>query len=115
MKRDEITASDMPWAVAWYADRRSLWLPDTSKSFSEISDYKILGATINGLYLTPISGTENKFGDIIKGEYRGWAALIGRYRMPDDFPLKWQSVALGLENECVFFSDHDREHAAVRP
>ena len=115
MKRDEITASDMPWAVAWYADRRSLWLPDTSKSFSENSDYKILGATINGLYLTPISGTENKFRDIVKGEYRDWAVLIGRYRMPDDFPLKWQSVALGLENECVFFSDHDREHAAVRP
>src|SRR5205823_14597408 len=25
MKPNEITASDMPWAISWYADRRSLW------------------------------------------------------------------------------------------
>ena len=31
MSPEEITASDMPWAVAWYADRRSVWLPDTIK------------------------------------------------------------------------------------
>src|SRR5205807_2018410 len=38
MKPDEVTASDMPWAIAWYADRRSLWLPDTPKSFVEFGD-----------------------------------------------------------------------------
>src|SRR5205807_5338706 len=31
MKPDEVTASDMPWAVAWYADRRALFVPDTVK------------------------------------------------------------------------------------
>jgi len=112
MKPDEITASDMPWAVAWYADRPSLWIPDTPKTFSDLSDYKVLGAPIHGLYLTPISGTENKFGDIIKGEYRDWGALVGRYRTLDQFPLKWQTLALGWESDCIFFSDHDRSHAA---
>jgi hypothetical protein len=34
MKPDEVTASDMPWAIAWYADRRSLWVPDTQQSFT---------------------------------------------------------------------------------
>ena len=24
----EVISSDMPWAVAWYADRKSLWIPD---------------------------------------------------------------------------------------
>src|SRR5438132_223461 len=70
MKPEEVTASDMPWAVAWYADRRSLWLPDTTKSFTDFGDYNTLGAPITGLYLTPVSGTDNQFRDIIKGEYR---------------------------------------------
>ena len=35
----EIIASDRPWAVAWYADRKSLWLPMTVKDFLELNDY----------------------------------------------------------------------------
>jgi hypothetical protein len=114
MKPDEITASDMPWAVAWYADRRSLWLPDTLKVMIDLSDYKTLGGPVNGLYLTPISGTENKLRDIVRGEYRDWALVIQRNQLLEKFPLKWNSVALGLENECIFLSDHDREHAPTK-
>src|SRR5438132_8696785 len=54
MQPDEVTATDMPWAVAWYADRRSLWLPDTLRAMIDLSDYKTLGGPINGLYLTPV-------------------------------------------------------------
>jgi len=113
MKPDEITASDMPWAVAWYADRRSLWLPDTIKTFTELGDYKVLGAPVNAVYLTPISGTDNTLRDIVRGEYRDWAALIQRTPELEKFPLQWRSAAVGLDGECVFFSDHDREHAAA--
>ena len=115
MKADEVTASDMPWAIAWYADRRSLWLPDTPQSFVEIGDYNIVGAPIKGLYLTPISGTENKLRDIIRGEYGDWASVILRSRSLDQFPLKWQSIALGSESECIFFSDHDRARVSPAP
>jgi hypothetical protein len=110
MKPDEVTASDVPWAVAWYADRRALWLPDTLRVFNEFSDYKTLGGPVNGLYLTPISGTDNKFRDIVKGEYREWAMVIQRTQILEKFPLKWNTIALGFENECIFLSDHDREH-----
>jgi hypothetical protein len=110
MKPEEVTATDMPWAVAWYADRRALWLPDTQRVFTELSDYKTLGGPVNGLYLTPISGTENKFRDIVKGEYRDWALLIQRNQVLEKFPLKWNTIALGLENECIFLSNYDREH-----
>ncbi|HXP35419.1 MAG TPA: glycosyltransferase family 39 protein [Chthoniobacterales bacterium] len=110
MKPDEVTASDMPWAVAWYADRRALWLPDTLRVLNDFSDYKTLGGPVNGLYLTPISGTENKFRDIVKGEYRDWALVIQRNQVLEKFPLKWNTIALGFENECIFLSDHDREH-----
>jgi hypothetical protein len=110
MNPDEITTSDVPWAIAWYADRRALWLPDTLRVMTEFSDYKTLGGPVNGLYLTPLSGTDNKFRDIVKGEYRDWALVIQRNQLLEKFPLKWNTVALGFENECIFLSDHDREH-----
>lgn len=43
MTPQEAVASDMPWAVAWYADRPSIWLPETIKTMSDLSDYNILG------------------------------------------------------------------------
>ena len=110
MRPEEIIASDMPWAVAWYADRRSLWLPDTVQVMTELGDYNVLGGPVNGLYLTSVSGTDNKFRDIVKGEYKNWSAVIQRAQQLEQFPLKWNTVALGLDNECIFLSDHDREH-----
>jgi len=110
MQPDEITATDIPWAVAWYADRRALWLPDTLKIMTDFSDYKTLGGPINGLYLTPMSGTDNKLRDIVRGEYKDWSSVIQRNQILEKFPLKWNTVSLGLENECIFLSDHDREH-----
>jgi Dolichyl-phosphate-mannose-protein mannosyltransferase len=113
MQPNEITASDMPWAIAWYADRRALWVPDTIKTFTDLSDYNVLGGPVNGLYLTPISGSQNKLADILKGEYKDWAPTILRSMTLEKFPLKWGTL-LGVENECIFLSDHDREHAPAR-
>ncbi len=107
MKPGEITASDMPWAVAWYADRQSVWLPESISRYTELSDYKVLGAEIDAIYLTPISGSQNTLKDIQRGEYRDWAPLILRSVDLRKFPLKWGTL-LGLENDCIFFSDHDR-------
>ena len=109
MRPEEITATDMPWAVAWYADRRSLWLPETIKTFSDLNDYQTLGGPVNAVYLTPVSGTENKLRDIVRGEYKDWAPVIQRTQILEKFPLKWNTVALGLDNECLFLSDYNRE------
>ncbi|MEY2536943.1 MAG: hypothetical protein QOG67_683 [Verrucomicrobiota bacterium] len=116
MSPEEITASDMPWAVAWYADRRSIWLPDTIKNFTDLSDYNTLGGPINGLYLTSISGAQNTLRDIVKGEYKDWAPLIQRTFNFEkvSFPLKVPTM-LGLDNECVFFSDRDRTEKKQAP
>jgi hypothetical protein len=113
MKPEEVIASDMPWAIAWYADRHSLWLPDTINTFTEFNDYRVLGGPVNGLYLTPISGSQNSLRDITKGEYRDWAAVIQRSLDVEKFPLKWWNL-LGFENECIFFSDHDRQQVKAK-
>jgi Dolichyl-phosphate-mannose-protein mannosyltransferase len=110
MQPNEITASDMPWAIAWYADRRALWLPETPKTLTDLSDYNILGGPVNGLYLTPISGSQDKLVDILKGEYKDWAPFILRSMNLEKFSMKWGTL-LGVEDECIFLSDHDRQHA----
>ena len=112
MKPTEITATDMPWAIAWYADRRAVWLPESIRAYTEMSDYNLLGGKINGIYLTPISGSENKLRDILKGEYKDWGPVILRSVDLQKFPLKWATL-LGLDNECVFFSDYDRQKSSA--
>jgi hypothetical protein len=41
VKENELTMSDMPWAVAWYAQRQSIWLPTAGPAdFIDINDYQ---------------------------------------------------------------------------
>ncbi|MEP7013966.1 MAG: glycosyltransferase family 39 protein [Verrucomicrobiota bacterium] len=114
MQPNEVTASDMPWAVAWYADRRAIYVPETVKVMSDLSDYGMLGGPIYGLYMTPISGSQNKMEDILKGEYKEWAPVISRTVNLETFPLKW-GILLGLENECIFLSDRNRQAPSAPP
>ncbi len=108
MHEDEIIASDMPWAVALYADRKSLWLPVKVSDFMDMYDYQLLDYPINGLYLTPVSGDGRYFTDINKGEYAEWAPLITRNRREiGAFPLK-EVTGMQIDGECVFYSDRDR-------
>lgn len=103
----EIITSDMPWAVAWYADRKSLWLPTTMNDFLALNDYNQLGGRIVGLYLTPVSGNAALISDVVKGEYKDWAPFILRNVNVRDFPLR-AVTALPIDNECIFYSDRDR-------
>lgn len=113
MKPEEITVSDMPWAIAWYADRRSLLVPETVKTLTDLSDYGVLGGPVAALYLTPISGTDNKLREVTKGEYREWASVI--LQAPDlgKIPFKWGTLVLGFDKECVFMSDRDRSQTSA--
>jgi hypothetical protein len=113
MRPEEVTASDMPWAIAWYADRRSILVPDTVKALSDLGDYGLLGGTVTALYLTPISGMDNKLRDIVKGDYREWASAIEQTPDLSKLPFKWGTLALGFDKECVFLSDHDRSQNAA--
>jgi hypothetical protein len=104
---DEIITSDMPWAVAWYADRKCVWLPDTIATFMDFNDYDRLNAPIVGLYLTPISGDSRFYSDIVKGEYKEWSPFILRNLNTKGFPLN-AVTALPIDNECIFYSDRNR-------
>jgi len=103
----EIIMSDMPWAVAWYADRKSLWLPMTVKAFHELNDYNQLNGEIVGLYLTPVSGHSAFVPDIVKGEYREWAPFIVGAADLREFPLH-ERIQMPIDGECLYYSDRAR-------
>ena len=108
--------SDMPWAVAWYANRKCLLLPDSPKTMTKISDFDIMGVPICGLYLTPVSGDGKFFSDIAFGPYKQWTMLI--LRQPQavaNMPLR-SVVSLFADGQVVLYSDHDRwSSPAQRP
>jgi len=105
-KPEEIVASDMPWAVAWYADRRSLWLPYDPQDLLELSDYKVLGGPVAGLYFTPVSGIDNKLDDVMEGEYRPWARYILGSASTSTGPYRYR-LLLGMPG-CTLYMDKDR-------
>jgi hypothetical protein len=103
----EIIASDMPWGVAWYADRKSLYLPLTFKAFTDLLDYDQLKGQVIGIYLTPISANSGFLYSIVKGEWSEWAPYITRKTESRDLPFK-ASTALPKDHDCIFYADRDR-------
>jgi len=57
----DIIISDTPWAVAWYADRMSVWLPKNLEQIEEIEEIAIQQQTpIQGIVISPYSFNHDK-------------------------------------------------------
>ena len=106
-EEDEILASDMPWAVAWYANRNSLLLPLSVRDLNRMHDYREFKQNLSGVYLTPISGNQPLYSSIYKGAAREWAPLITRPPEVRGFPFAF-FTALPIDGECIVFSDRER-------
>ena len=106
----EAMASDIPWATAWYANRLSLLLPENIGQFEIIHGEGLLRAPLVGLYLTPFSGDEPGYANIINGRYREWARFVLREIKPDDIAgwMLRSAVNLPVDGESVFFADRPR-------
>jgi 4-amino-4-deoxy-L-arabinose transferase-like glycosyltransferase len=104
---NEIIVSDMPWAVAWYSDRESVWLPAKMKTISDYYDLRTLGKPVAGVYVTPVSRDVALSATTGSGGYREWLGLL----LPDlkalgSFPF--QSLLPVADSQCFFFSDRPR-------
>ena len=105
--KDEVIGSDMPWAVAWYADRDSVWIPNKFADFMGMSDYAKLPGPLAGLFLTTFSRDEKFYSSIYKGDYQDWRPLIfGQSDLPS-FPFKDGTLMLG-DLSYTFYSDSKR-------
>ena len=108
MKPNEIIGSDMPWAVAWYADRKSLWIPDKFTDLLGLSDEAKLPGTMGAVLLSPISRNTPLFGGVLKGDYQEYQQLIfGRADQPF-FPFHEGLLLMGDPAGYLFFSDSRR-------
>ncbi len=108
IKDTEIVGSDMPWAVAWYADRKSLWIPNKFTQLMGLSDNAKLPGTVGGVFLTPISRNTPLFSGVLRGEYQEYQQLIfGRADMPF-FPFHEGLLVMGDPAGYLFFSDTRR-------
>lgn len=56
-KPQDIIVTDQPWAVAWYADRKALWLPTRVSSYTDDLEpvLKRAGQRVQGFLITPSS------------------------------------------------------------
>lgn len=109
----EVIVSDQPWAVAWYADRRCIWLPTKISDMVKQIDYNELGAPLAGVFLTPTTGHLRMFPEIVRGEYRDWFQLILR-TAPPTFPFK-EVQAMPPDQEFIFFTDKKRWDLVKEP
>lgn len=86
-EKNEVVASDIPEALAWYSDRRALLLPRSVKDFNEINDFVLSGAT-KGLLFSPKTLDGKLFTEVLSGSGREWAVMFLQRRVPDLFPLR---------------------------
>ncbi len=117
VKEKEMTMSDIPWAVAWYGDRQSIWLtlkckPDnkdasTHENFFEVNDFI---KPIAILYLTPQTMDSRFLSQWIRAGEQSWGSFIiesmVRKKVPDDFPLN--ETQAGWMPEQLMLADWQR-------
>lgn len=77
----EIIVSDIPWAVAWYGNRTSVWLPKNRKQLSSLIDIgKDKGQPVSSILLSPLTLWE-PISSVSQGnaEYFDWRRYIMFY------------------------------------
>jgi 4-amino-4-deoxy-L-arabinose transferase-like glycosyltransferase len=84
--KDEVGASDLPWAMAWVGDLRTVWLPTTADHLALIHDH-VAPKGVSFILLTPNLLDQKFQTDLTKGLYKSWFAVISG-RVPPNFPLK---------------------------
>ncbi len=111
---DALIMSDMPWAVAWYGQRQSVWLTlDTQDDFYALHK-KI--KPVQALYLTSLTMDGKFLSDWMQDGKQGWGNFVYKIlkdqRLPDKFPLT--KMPEGLFPMRVFLADQDRWSNAAK-
>lgn len=76
VRENEIVVTDQPWAVAWYADRTALWLPNRVKDFEELESLAETQDTpFAGLLISPYSHSKKVLPGVYN-DYSEWSPLI---------------------------------------
>jgi hypothetical protein len=99
MKENELMMSDIPWAVAWYGQRQSVWLTlrvlpnpkdlTSHEDFFAINDFL---KPIHALYLTAESMDSKFISQWVQAGERSWGDFVAQTVLlsqePERFPLR---------------------------
>jgi 4-amino-4-deoxy-L-arabinose transferase-like glycosyltransferase len=112
MKPSELIMSDIPWAVAWYGDRQSIWLTANADSqYFAVHDYL---KPIRALYLTPQTTDSRFLSQWVRPGERSWPTFVLEFMLrrqaPEKFPLRFAHADFFPEQ--LFLSDYNRWTAA---
>ena len=102
---DEWVTTDMPWATAWYADRASLWLPDSISDFENFHD-NVCPTGI--LLLTPVTWASPISTVTSSGEYKDWFPFVAGLPTPANFPLSVHTATAPPIPSYSLWSDRPR-------
>jgi len=73
---NQVIFSDQPWAVAWYADRLSVWLPPDRAGFEKLDNAATdLDTAAAGILITPSSYGMNNMLEI-SAKYKDFTSLV---------------------------------------
>lgn len=115
MKEGELMMSDIPWAVAWYGQRQTVWLSlDWNESFFAVNDYI---KPVRALYLSPRTMDAHFASEWLESGPQSWGRFIlGCFVLqngvvPTIFPLReaWP----GFLPKQLFLCDRKRWGDAV--
>jgi len=108
MKPSELIMSDIPWAVAWYADRQCLWVTANADSqYFAVHDYL---KPIRALYLTPETTDSRLLSELIRPGEKSWPTFVLEFLLrkqaPPNFPLSYARA--GFFPEQLLLTDYNR-------
>lgn len=76
LSEKQICFSDQPWAVAWYADRISIWLPPTTTEFTTLESIAAeLDTPVAGILISPSSHGSGPISKVVD-EYKDFTSLV---------------------------------------
>jgi len=104
-EKTEVGASDLPWAMAWVGNLRTIWLPTTAEDLASIHDH-VAPKGVSFILLTPRLLDQRLQSDLTKGEYKAWFAVVSG-RVPANFPLKTVTL-FPPAGEQILYADRPR-------
>ena len=117
--KNELVMSDMPWALAWYGDRKCIWITldaptensrRNAKDFFNIYDYQ---KPISGLYLTTLTSNDGIYAeaDAVRSTKVAWGEFmlncLIRGAVPRGCPLT-HPIAKYAEEGQLWLADRPR-------
>ena len=76
LTESQICFSDQPWAVAWYADRMSIWLPQDRNEFVKLErDAAAQKTLVTGILISPSSHNSGTASEVA-AKYKDFTSLV---------------------------------------